>query len=294
MSDAAVPTVPGAQTTPGTTSRLHLRGRLGIPEDHPSLPDTLSIVFDHPLASTRGSVSAIDRSVSGTTTSGASHPRSFPHIAAVDRRPSLWSPESHLDGESEAGSSGARSAISVLSNGSPTAWPIRQAIVTNENVFVEDCSDLVQGFEIRSFGELPHSALVIPSESDGEDGTSRRMVIVLGLNPRRPHDADAEDWLRLLRRSLVSGLSAIVNRESQVRRTEELAQLDRAKTQFFSNVSHELRTPLTLIAGPIKDLLQLQREGSIEKELLTVTHRNVQRLGRLVDMRKPSSVARLQ
>jgi signal transduction histidine kinase len=48
------------------------------------------------------------------------------------------------------------------------------------------------------------------------------------------------------------------------------------------------RTPLTLIAGPVKDLLQLQQEGSVEKELLTVTHRNVQRLGRLVDMR-PSS-----
>jgi signal transduction histidine kinase len=35
-----------------------------------------------------------------------------------------------------------------------------------------------------------------------------------------------------------------------------LAELDRAKTTFFSNVSHELRTPLTLILGPLEDELR--------------------------------------
>lgn len=290
VSDATVPTVNVSQG-PTLSSRLHLMGRLGIPKGNSSLPDTLSIVLDQPASavSTRGSISTIDRSNSGTnsatTTSGASHSRSFPHIAAVERRPSLRPPESLQDGESEAESSSARSTISILSNGSPTPWPIRQAFLTNEAIIVDNCSDLVQGFEVRGFDELPSRAIVVPSESDGEDGTSRRMVLVLGLNPRGLFDDNYSEWLRLLRSSLVSGLSAVVNQESQVRRAEELAQLDRAKTQFFSNVSHELRTPLTLIAGPIKDLLLIQREGSVEKELLTVTHRNVQRLGRLVDMR---------
>ena len=34
-----------------------------------------------------------------------------------------------------------------------------------------------------------------------------------------------------------------------------MTELDRAKTQFFSNVSHELRTPLTLIMAPVEDSL---------------------------------------
>jgi signal transduction histidine kinase len=64
----------------------------------------------------------------------------------------------------------------------------------------------------------------------------------------------------------------------------ELQDLDRLKTQFFSNVSHELRTPLTLILGPVENLLA--RAGGLDAKIhegLILVHRNSLRLLKLIN-----------
>jgi PAS domain S-box-containing protein len=73
--------------------------------------------------------------------------------------------------------------------------------------------------------------------------------------------------------------------ESERRRAEALAELDRAKTRFFSNVSHEFRTPLTLMLGPLEDVLSEGREalGPELHKYLVVAHRNALRLLKLVN-----------
>ena len=49
---------------------------------------------------------------------------------------------------------------------------------------------------------------------------------------------------------IVAERTAVVARQA-----EQLRQLDRAKSDLFTNVSHEFRTPLTLTIGPLQDLL---------------------------------------
>jgi signal transduction histidine kinase len=63
-----------------------------------------------------------------------------------------------------------------------------------------------------------------------------------------------------------------------------LAELDRAKTAFFSNVSHEFRTPLTLMLGPLEDILEKPEDlPAAIHEQLSVVHRNSLRLLKLVN-----------
>lgn len=64
----------------------------------------------------------------------------------------------------------------------------------------------------------------------------------------------------------------------------KLQDLDRLKTQFFSNVSHELRTPLTLILGPVETLLS--RSDNLDAkvhEALLLIHANSLRLLKLIN-----------
>ena len=61
-----------------------------------------------------------------------------------------------------------------------------------------------------------------------------------------------------------------------------LAELDRAKTVFFSNVSHEFRTPLTLMIGPTEDALA-SPSRALEGASLETVYRNELRLLKLVN-----------
>ncbi|MFX5522674.1 histidine kinase dimerization/phospho-acceptor domain-containing protein, partial [Acinetobacter baumannii] len=74
--------------------------------------------------------------------------------------------------------------------------------------------------------------------------------------------------------------------EEERRRADALAEIDRAKTLFFSNVSHEFRTPLTLMLGPVQDALNDSSAAAldpVQRQRLEVAQRNSQRLLKLVN-----------
>ena len=123
---------------------------------------------------------------------------------------------------------------------------------------------------------------VVPCASGGESPTS---WLVAGISPRRRADEAYRDFLRLVGSNVAAALAVARRSEDERRRAQMLAELDRAKTTFFSNVSHEFRTPLTLIAGPIEDLLQDTDEplGDAQRERLEIARRSTRRLQKLVN-----------
>ncbi|MCK7501655.1 MAG: response regulator [Comamonadaceae bacterium] len=85
----------------------------------------------------------------------------------------------------------------------------------------------------------------------------------IGLDHIRGDSTDVQTVNRRLRELEAEMFQRARERQEanlRLRETNEaMAQLDRAKTTFFSNLSHELRTPLTLTLGPREDLLRRER-----------------------------------
>ena len=157
-------------------------------------------------------------------------------------------------------------------------WPL--AAAQGAPVVVE-LSDRVAPLPTGPWPEAPKHAIIAPIEQSGQGCAG---VIVAGLNPYRPFDDAYRSFVDLFVGQIAAGLAKVRTYEEERRRATALAELDRAKTTFFSNVSHEFRTPLTLLMGPIEEL---QRMGDAlpakVQEQLDVSHRNSLRLLKLVN-----------
>jgi signal transduction histidine kinase len=127
----------------------------------------------------------------------------------------------------------------------------------------------------------PVQAFAVPIAHQGQARPAG--VFIAGVNPHRRFDAGYRELMTLVVGQLAAGLATAHAYEEERRRAESLAELDRAKTAFFSNVSHELRTPLTLMLGPLEELLDDPRLGPDAQVELATVHRNGLRLKKLVD-----------
>ena len=132
------------------------------------------------------------------------------------------------------------------------------------------------------FGEtIVHQAAVLPIARHGDSRPAG--VLVAGISPRLRYDDQYRDFLALLSNQIATAVAnARAYHEAQAR-AEALAEIDRAKTAFFSNVSHEFRTPLTLLLGPLEAVLNRDALVAADRESIEVAHRNALRLLKLVN-----------
>jgi PAS domain S-box-containing protein len=166
----------------------------------------------------------------------------------------------------------------------PSAWPFAEVLRAHA---VRRVRDLAATFgdklPIGAWHQCPSQAAVLPIPATG--ATGRAGVLVVGLNPFRLFDDAYEGFLGLVAGQIAASIANAQAYEEEKRRAEALAELDRAKTAFFSNVSHEFRTPLTLMLGPVEDLLAHSHTDLTPAAAgqLEVVNRNGLRLLRLVN-----------
>ncbi len=160
-------------------------------------------------------------------------------------------------------------------------FPVASVLSGTDRHVIHDLGGL-PGLVSGAWDQPPRLAVIVPI---AQQGLARPAgVFITGLNPYRPYDEAYAGFIDLVAAQIASGLGAARAYEAERRRAEALAQIDQAKTAFFSNVSHEFRTPLTLMLGPLEEEIA-ERVGSQPEaaQRLAMVHRNGLRLLRLVN-----------
>ncbi|MGH7056080.1 MAG: sensor histidine kinase, partial [Stellaceae bacterium] len=161
-------------------------------------------------------------------------------------------------------------------------WPLAKAARTQQIVVIEDLESRFRHLPQGPWSDPPRSAVVVPIRSN--KAVEFAGLLVAAVSPRLRLDDLYRGFFELMASQIATAIANARAYEEERKQAEALAEIDRAKTTFFSNVSHEFRTPLTLMLGPLEDALALPAEGlPTRRDDLDLVHRNGLRLLRLVN-----------
>jgi signal transduction histidine kinase len=172
--------------------------------------------------------------------------------------------------------------LARLANGD-ARWPLDQLLATGAPITITDLAAHLPGLPTGPWDKPPQHAMLVPIAQQGQPQPAG--FFIAAVNPYRPLDEPYRGFISLVVGQIGSALVNVRAYEAERRRAEALAEIDRAKTAFFSNVSHEFRTPLTLIIAPLQDVLlrDVQRLPGELREPIAIAHRNSLRLLKLVN-----------
>ena len=162
-------------------------------------------------------------------------------------------------------------------------WPLARVVAEGGSVLLDGLGRRPVEVPSGAWPDPPAQAIMVPL-GEGSQSTPSG-VFVAGLNPYRAFDHSYQGFAELVAASIAAAVSGARAYDAERFRAESLAELDRAKTEFFSNVSHEFRTPLTLITAPVDDALNddLSPLSAAQRARMEVVQRNARRLRRLVN-----------
>ena len=232
------------------------------------------------LATAAGEARTIEEACARSAASLGTDARDLPfaliYLIDRERNTAVLAGTSGIDG-------GDPAAPHTVSLDDSAAWPFEEVLRAEEPVVLPGLATRFASLPAGPWDRPPREAVAVPIAASSQSG--KTAVLIVGLNPFRLYDDSYSRFIELIAAQIAASLGNAQAYEDERRRAEALAELDRAKTTFFSNVSHEFRTPLTLMLAPLEDMLAKPEAQVLpeNRELLTVMHRNGQRLLKLVN-----------
>ncbi len=159
-------------------------------------------------------------------------------------------------------------------------WPVGEVLAEQRAVTVS-LADRFPDLPAGAWDNAPSLARLVPIARQGQDQPAG--ILIAALNPNRQLDTAYAGFLDLIAGQIAASFASAKAFEDERKRAEALAEIDRAKTAFFTNISHEFRTPLTLLLGPLEDTLTDQGLPPQAMERVTLAHRSSLRLLKLVN-----------
>ena len=188
-----------------------------------------------------------------------------------------------LAGVSGMKSGSALAPLAIIPGDKNALWPLCETEGGACEMQLEILpQDLRKEVPTGAWAIAPAYVVILPLRKSTEERPIG--FLIAGVSPVRRLNEAYRAFFDLVASHIATAMANAMAHAEDRQRAEALAELDRAKTQFFTNVSHEFRTPLTLLLGPIEQMLN--GNGDLPEptgDSLRLVHRNAMRLLRLVN-----------